>query len=239
MSKTNWETQVHKNAEKAFPDYEFSNREQILMRGIKAQDALCKKCLKGEPMLCSGIRNTVEYHEKVNKPIFRYTPCSKYMDDPNMERRKASSGIPISFNDYEAKSIFIGNNSLVYDNVLWGTMHRVPASTPIEELFTMVMSAIEEGYRAKFINFPVALQNEKNWRAFLSNNSKQDLLIIHRYDMGYCPEFISDYIQELVNMRKYSGLTTIFVMDEDLVPRNNKEINLIKEINTWEKQLFS
>lgn len=231
-----WETNVYRSLQHEFSS-QILQKYETNCKLIQAQDGLCEKCFKGDELLCHGVRPTFITSPGLDFPLFRLTPCSRLNAKAEHENKLEGCGIPKAFIDSWKSDIVTKIDGVYfYDGVEHPTNFVAEPDSAIEELFNRVLSAINSGYTAKLLSYPVVVNKLKNWRTFISDNLEYDLLIIHRYDLGGCPEFIADNFYELVNLRKLSGRVTIFVINKDASARNERDVLVYKEVNTWQRR---
>jgi len=207
---------------------------------IKEYDKKCRECeaLPDDEMLCEGIRP--DWAVGTSQPLYRYLPCEKFIRQEQRTsyiRKLRESGIPQQFWDAEDETLNITSTTIEYGGEtipkLWFSHHE---DAGLDWLLRLGVTVCKNYGSFKFIHFPIFLDKYTDWRSLLSDYAEKfDVLVIHRYDMGKMPEFIADYMFELIQQRLLHNRPTIVTGDLSKEPRNDSDRKVLDILETWQK----
>lgn len=193
-------------------------------------DKLCKKCFKGDTMLCSGMRIYVnqELTDKYGYLNVTTGPCSKLRDKLNTdatERAILMSGIPKSFVEKDEVIDYYFPKPFMYEEF---------SDSLRQQLWSFGLDNIRNGLSFKYVLVQLLLKKFSEWDSLIDQlGDRYKILVLDRYDLGNAPDMACELLAELVRYRYSNDLSTIVTVGKNPRPRCTAEMTLYELMEMW------
>lgn len=196
---------------------------------IPSLDDKCKRCFRGDTMLCSGMRLFLneEMSERYGYPVTQTSPCSKLeakLDQELVDKAVHESGIPQQFLDtYERKEVYMPK--FLYSKF---------SDDLRNDLWAHGVNLLNAGTSYKYILTQLLLKRFGEWDSLIEKlGERYKVLVLDRFDLGNAPDIGLDELGELVRYRYNRGLSTLITVGEYPRMRCTSEVSLYTFMESW------
>jgi hypothetical protein len=213
---------------------------------LRVLDSLCTKCLKGEPMLCGGVR---AYFIEDESDLYGYPriaskSCSKLqtkMSGGRLANKLKDSYVPPSFAaDYLREK---PDRTLLDLSERPAQLYSRASDDNTRTIWKDAVELIYSGYSAIYMYPPWI---NKRYKGKYQNDYKDklpelvddvlenfDYVIVERLDFGVGQDLILDTLTLIVEQRIAMGLPLLVTLGDNPQGRNNTEKRLYAQIQKW------